>query len=417
VVNIELVLFISLVLILIGLLYRHRDKLKIEALLSIPLRKEITVFGFKIKRIPIIYVALLKTQIGIKFTDNIVKKLKRFKILKYIGYFCILIGFLSIILLTYVFINHIITKIAAPETITGPAVAFVLPFKVAGAIYVPLAFWLISIFIIALVHEFGHALIARYYDIKVKNTGPAFFGILLPLIPAAYVEPDEKELNRRSKVQQLALFSAGGTFNIVLGALAFIVLIFLLTPLTSQLQVYDGVEIYTIDSQSLKDLGVEEGEIIRKISIGNFDLNVGGITTFDIKTLNDLSGTLSQFSPGTKVEIITDKGRYIHVLQEHPADTGKSVIGVALLQHESFTEESIETYGIIPLKILKWFNTLVVWIAILNVGIGIFNLLPMLPLDGGRMVKSSIQGVKFEKPITYGISWIFLGLLILLFVL
>ena len=71
-------------------------------------------------------------------------------------------------------------------------VGLVLPFKAKGVFYVPFFYWIISIFVIAVVHEFSHGLIARANNIKVKSSGFAFLALLVPIIPAAFVEPDEK---------------------------------------------------------------------------------------------------------------------------------------------------------------------------------------------------------------------------------
>ena len=38
-----------------------------------------------------------------------------------------------------------------------------------------------------------------------------------------------------------------------------------------------------------------------------------------------------------------------------------------------------------------WFVGLLVWIYLLNLGIGLFNLLPLGPLDGGRMYLIALQ--------------------------
>ena len=407
-VNVELIIFIGMLLLSFGLIFRYRDRVKIEPILGIPLKKPIRIFGKNIKKFPLIYAVLIRTKIGLKFTDRVVERLKNKS--KWIGYGCIGIGVICVFYISYLLINHLITQIINP-TPTAQAVAFVLPFKVKGAIYVPLIYWLLSIVILATIHEFGHALIARAHNIKVRYTGPAFFAILIPLIPAAYVEPDEKEINRRPKKQQLSVYSAGAVFNIVSGLIVLLVLIGL-TMVTNPMINSDGVVVDYISSETLKKVGLKEGQIIDELSVGDFVYSINGPS--------DLAESIKDRKPGTEIIIRTrdDSGyfqEYFYRLESNPKDNNKGMFGISVSQHESFKEEAIQKYGLITVKSIKWLKGLFLWVSLLSIGIGFFNLLPMVPLDGGLMVKSFVIGTKFEKPVTFGISGIFLLILILLF--
>lgn len=407
-VNVELVIFIVILLLSFWFIFKYRDRVKIEVMLGIPLKKPIRIFGIPIKKFPLIYAVLIRTKIGLKFTDKIVEKLKNKS--KWIGYGCIVVGIISALYMSYLLINHIIVQLTTP-TSTVQAVAFVLPFKVKGAIYVPLVYWLLSILILATIHEFGHALLARAYDIKVKYTGPAFFGILIPLIPAAYVEPDEKEIKKRPRKQQLSVYSAGAVFNIVSGLLALVILMGL-SMATNHVVDSDGVVIDRILSENLKKAGLKEGQIIDRLDFGKFEYPISGPV--------DVANAIERREPGTEVTIRTrsDSGYYqnhLYKIEPNPKDSSKGMLGVSVSQHESFKEEAIQKYGLITIKSVKWLRGLFLWISLLSIGIGFFNLLPMIPLDGGLMVKSFVQNTKFEKPVTFGVSGIFLLILILLF--
>ena len=69
--------------------------------------------------------------------------------------------FLGMILITYALIQNVYNLLTKPEAL--PGAALVLPFEVKGAFYVPFFYWIISIFIIALVHEFSHGILAKKY--------------------------------------------------------------------------------------------------------------------------------------------------------------------------------------------------------------------------------------------------------------
>jgi len=65
-----------------------------------------------------------------------------------------------------------------------------------------------------------------------------------------------------------------------------------------------------------------------------------------------------------------------------------------------------------------WLLELLVFLYILNLGIGIFNLVPIGPLDGGRMVQLALYkmlGKEKGNRLWYNIG-IFLGIIILIFV-
>ena len=47
--------------------------------------------------------------------------------------------------------------------------------------------------------------------------------------------------------------------------------------------------------------------------------------------------------------------------------------------------EALERYGTLGVQARLFFINLIIWIATLSLGIGIFNLIPIGPLDGGRM--------------------------------
>jgi membrane-associated protease RseP (regulator of RpoE activity) len=88
--------------------------------------------------------------------------------------------------------------------------------------YVPstLAVWLAFIITIA-IHEFGHAILCRVENIKVKT-----MGALIAVIPIGFfVEPDEEELDKTKGMAKVRMFGAGITNNLVVGFSCFVLLI------------------------------------------------------------------------------------------------------------------------------------------------------------------------------------------------
>lgn len=190
-------------LICIGLgiyIFIKKDKFKLEA--------------FRIKGIPIAYIVFTKSRIGEKFVEKIARRYT--KQVKVLGWLCVGIGFVAMILVVGGLVFQIYTVLQQPE-LAEPTVKLILPIQSKFSVYVPLEFWLISLFIVAGIHEFGHALLARAYGIPLKGIGLAFAGIIIPFIPAAFVEPDKEAFENCPKSHKLAILAAGGGFNIILG--------------------------------------------------------------------------------------------------------------------------------------------------------------------------------------------------------
>src|SRR3989344_2304576 len=119
-----------------------------------------------------LYFSVYRTKLGLRLMDLVSSKYR--KLMVYIGYAGILIGFLGMAFISYGLISNLYILFTKPEA--SPGVGLVLPFKAKGVFFVPFFYWIISIFIIAAVHEFSHGLISKANNIKVKSSGFAFFG-------------------------------------------------------------------------------------------------------------------------------------------------------------------------------------------------------------------------------------------------
>jgi membrane-associated protease RseP (regulator of RpoE activity) len=331
---------------------------------------------------PLLYFAMYRTKVGLKFMDKFAKKFS--KPLKYISYFAILIGFLGMLLITYALVQNVYNLLTKPEAV--PGAALVLPFEVKGAFYVPFFYWIASIFVIAVVHEFSHGILARKYGMKIKSSGFAFLGILLPVVPAAFVEPDEKQLQKAPKVQQLGVFAAGPFSNILLAFIILGLTGLIAAPLANTIFQEDGVLITgLIQDYPAQTAGIQENEIVTQID------------NTTITTVTLFSELLDNKRSGDSVTIQTNKSTYNIMLGENPDNQTKAYLGVYVQQHTKIKQSFLNKYGKIIPKFVIWFMGLLYWLYVLNLGIGLFNLAPMGPLDGGRMLLVVLQKFFDEK--------------------
>jgi len=320
---------------------------------------------------PALYFLMYRTKIGLNFMDNVAKKFPRF--LRAAGYFAIFIGFSGMLLLAFELIRNLVKILTTPEAV--PGVGLVLPFEVKGAFYVPFFYWIISIFILAVVHEFSHGIFARLYDIKIKSSGFAVLAILIPILPAAFVEPDEKKLRKKKAREQLSVFAAGPFANIAFAFFVLLIFGLFVPPVLSSIVELNGIEVVEIlDNFPAQKAGITKGEIIKEID------NV------EVKGLANFTSFLSSKRPGDSVLLKTDKNEYNIVLGENPQNKSKSYLGVSVSQNSDIKGGVIEKYGKLIPSVILWFIGLMYWLYLLNLGIGLFNLVPIGPIDGGRMM-------------------------------
>ncbi|MDO8339401.1 MAG: site-2 protease family protein, partial [Candidatus Burarchaeum sp.] len=91
---------------------------------------------------------------------------------------------------------------------------------------IPLVEGILALAVILVVHECAHGILARLHKIKLKSAGLVFFGIL-PV--GAFVDPDEKELEKSSAIAQRDVLVAGSTANFVTMFASFALLLLFLS--------------------------------------------------------------------------------------------------------------------------------------------------------------------------------------------
>ena len=349
---------------------------------------------------PLLYFYMYRTKIGINWMDRIAKKFPRQ--LNYISYFAIFIGFLGMVMICYALLSNIYTLLTQPAA--APGVGLVLPFAVKGAFYVPFFYWILSIFIIAVIHEFSHGVIARAYNLKVKSSGLAFLCVLLPVVPAAFVEPDEKQLKKKPGREQLFFFAAGPFSNILLAFIVLGISALVIAPVINSMVEFDGVAVTGVmESYPAELAGIKEGEIIQ------------GIDSTQLGYLSNFSNILQNKAAGEVVLIKTDKAMYSITLAENPENKSKGYLGVYVQQSKKTKDSFKERFGGVIPDIILWLAGLAYWLYVLNLGIGLFNLVPIGPLDGGRMLGVAL--LKYFKKETADKIWKFTGAFFLTLVL
>ena len=318
------------------------------------------------------------------------------------------------------------TQIIAPQNILLiPGVNEFVP----GTI----AVWL-ALVITLVVHEFGHGILSRVEGIRVKAAG-----VLLAVIPiGAFVEPDEEELEKAPRGAKMRMYGAGITNNFVVGLLS----IFLMIALVGMASPVSTPLIHGVykDSPAF-NASVPSNAVV---------LALNGTPVND---RDEVGRLLAASRPGdtTLLSVDASGNRSTHslVLAPWPENVSSSGFmgieyydGVAL---QAFVKQSFNPLGILQylfmpfnpssdaraLRILGFpgasasayleapfvgFWTLVhlcFWSGWINLNVGIFNALPMLPFDGGYIFKEGVGSllarIRLERLSPYivgGLSWL-----------
>ncbi len=255
-----------------------------------------------------------------------------------------------------------------PSVFDTPAVSIVIPgVEMPGSsIYVPFVYGIIALATVLIVHEFSHGIQSIGEKIPIKSIGLLLFAV----IPGAFVEPDEEKLKSAKKTSRLRVYAAGSIANISLAIIA-LLLFSLISAGIPNYFAEDGIEIDRIVSDSPSDGILKEGMVLQAID---------GVKINDSQSYVD---TVGSFKPGDNISVQTDQGTYSVALGKNPNNESVGFFGIQANKHFKLVDDSLGPLPWVLFELLDLFQ----WIFMLNLGIGLFNLLPIKPLDGGYMLQ------------------------------
>ncbi len=274
----------------------------------------------------------------------------------------IVVAFGAMIFITWTIISTL------PSIFETPSVSIVIPgVDVPGSpIYIPFVYGLIALATVLVVHEFSHGIQAVNEKISIKSIGLLLFAI----IPGAFVEPDEDELKAAKRTSRLRVYAAGSIANMTLAVIALVLLSLVSAGIPHYFE-EDGIAIDRIVPDSPSEGILKEGMVLESID------------NHKIKNSEDYGDVITTFSPGDNATVQTDQGTYHVTLGKNPNNESRGFFGIQANKHFELIDDSLGPIPWILFELAELFE----WIAMLNLGIGLFNLLPLKPLDGGYMLE------------------------------
>ncbi len=407
---------------------------------------------------------LYRTTWGIKLINNVGRKYK--KLLEKLSYVSIGMGYLLMVCMVYLFgkiVYIYITNLQLVRAIAIPPIMPLIPYidKIVPNLGLPpfyFTYWIIIIAIIAIPHEFAHGIFASLKKVRIKKTGFGFFPFFLPVFLAAFVELDEKNMEKKSKFSQMAILSAG-TFANVLTAIFFFIIMWLFFSLSfaptgivfndyaydiveiAGITMVNGMSITNTTYEKISDLTNDEG--LNKIQAGNRSyvatkefLDAQGeiynytFLYYDSPAINaDLDGAitnindvkitsfevflneLSKYSPGDEIIVKTIIGEEIKEykieLGENPNEEGPGYLGVGFIDtsRSGIMGKIIDFISFKKLNIhyeskfeVAWFiYHLLWWLVLISFSVALINMLPVGIFDGGRFFYLTILALTKSK--------------------
>jgi membrane-associated protease RseP (regulator of RpoE activity) len=375
---------------------------------------------------------LLRTKKGVGFLKKIASKKRFWK--KY-GNFGIAFCFITMIIMVFVLIWQAWAVIGfTPEqkqAMPGFEIALILPGINPILPLEYLGYILIALIVAIIAHEFSHGILTFVGNLKVKSLGVLY--LIVPI--GAFCEPDEEELKKADAGKRMRVYAAGPLSNFVVALVAILLFSF---PFMSAVQPSaEGIGVLEVyDNSPADELGIKTGAIITEVNGTDFS----GFETFEqryIKYIEIMNNTQANETISISFvynhifynETIKLTNRYDYFPVESNKDKGftgvYSLIGVKenlnMLKNpifekfpygflffyvipltgyfegynpiiSPFTESYVITgpLGVFP-PIVFWVivNTLY-WIFWLNLAVGLFNVLPMIPLDGGFLFNDAL---------------------------
>jgi membrane-associated protease RseP (regulator of RpoE activity) len=360
----------------------------------------------------------------------------------------VLVAVVSVFITIMLFVSLRYTLVFRPPPtgIYEPQNIFLLP---GINDYVPSTFAVWFAFVLTIVvHEFGHGILCRIEDLKVRS-----MGVLIAVIPIGFfVEPDEEELEKSRGIPKARIFGAGISNNIAIGVISFIILFLLVgSAIPSTAPIVHG----EYKGYPASEAGIPLNSIIRQVN---------GV---DVQTPGDVSLVLNTTKPGDRITVHAEyQGNttpYTLTLAAWPNGTtpprDSGFMGIYYYPATAISETlknlasplgfvrfiavpfdtSLEGrylqilafdvpeqgYYTVPVPAVFWgFVHVAFWCAWININVGIFNAIPMVPLDGGYIMKEGVDAVlrrwellHLSRYVVGLVSWLMFSIIISLIAL
>lgn len=310
--------------------------------------------------------------------------------------------------------------------------------------------FIVILSIIVVVHELGHLIAAKKFNVYCHEfsigMGPALFKykkenaettLAIRALPLGgfvamageegndYDVPYERTINGIKPLQQIIVMAAGAFMNLVLALIVFVGIVMYQGQVSVTSDPIIGEVLVNTPAQTV---GMQANDEILKMTLPDG-------TVVEPETFDDLIAGMSKYEGGQVIYTISRNGEQIDFKLEpvYDEESGRYLAGFSALTkvkeikwYEAFyygpvmmlemTGEIIVSFGTLltgqgldqvsgPVGIYQQtsevvsmgLSSLILWLGLLSLNIGIFNLFPLPILDGGRIVIVAIEAMMGKK--------------------
>jgi hypothetical protein len=341
-----------------------------------------------------------RTKNGINTIDRIAKRFPRFWNMYAWG--GVLAAVVSVPVMLYSVAGMVESAVLAGKPAEGAGLVYPSTGSTVsqspGAIGVPAEYWFISIAILMVVHELSHGIVARCQDFEINSVGVLVLGI----IPGAFVEPKGENMlpggddadrdesgehhgawDQGNWLSRVKVLSAGSWANYITAGLFVLFAIGLSGAVThSNGLMYQAQEDYPAYQAGL----------------GNGTLQM--VDNHTITGVQDVRKATAELQPGDSARLVTTEGNFTVTAAEREGFEG-GYLGLQFTQVDIEYNQGFRSYS----GVLSWFIGLFQIVGFLNLGIGLFNMLPAKPLDGGHILDAVVERFAGEEYRKYVNTW------------
>ena len=312
---------------------------------------------------------------------------------------------------------------------------------------IPLLWGLIGLIVALVIHEYGHGILARAHGMRVQSFGLLMVG-LIPI--GAFAEPEGRELIRAPRKERQRVFAAGPAVNMYGALICFIALAMVANTMSPTITGVHAEGI--IENQPADESGLQPWEIITHINgteISNHDdfttslklYQAGNNITLTVLSMpnenrereeRNISLTLAD-----QYQYYIDQGADPLILEAYGIEENDAFVGVSGLSSNGKGIQRLAGplakdtpknplniavgFAIQPLQLISaplnfkgeimhpneidlltsdsFIGTsetfvilhLLFWITWMNILLGFANLIPLMPFDGGHMMKDRLH--------------------------
>ncbi|MFW9893696.1 MAG: site-2 protease family protein [Candidatus Thorarchaeota archaeon] len=295
----------------------------------------------------------------------------------------IVVGFGGMIFAFWIFGDNLIKFFIQPAA-AGGVVPIIPGLTITG---LPLIYMLVALAVTLLTHEFAHGLASSKDDITIKSSGLLAFLVLF----GAFVEPDEEEFENEATPQARMRMLAAGSFSNLAWGFVFLIILLNFNPMISiAYNPPSGAYIYELQEGSPAAQALEVGDVII------------GLNDTVIANWSSVSLFMVDAGAGDQLTIHTLDGDVTIILAASELNESRGYMGIYGADY--WEPKPGWNLFLTPMFVFH-LNQVIFWCYLILLSVALFNLLPIPPLDGDKLLSNGLSLIiKDEKTIRY-IMW------------